>query len=39
MKTSIIKQTGLEQKQNKMLLFLSSKKVHLSEFNRQFYNI
>ncbi len=39
MRTSIINRTGLEQKQNKMLLFMSSKKIHLSEFNRQLYNI
>ncbi len=44
MRTSIINRTGLEQEQNKMLLFMSGKKIHLSEFfhlsefNRQFYN-
>ena len=39
MRTSIINRTVLEQKQNKMLLIMNSKKIHLSEFNRQFYNI
>lgn len=39
MKIAIIIRTGLEQKQNKMLLMMTSKKIHLAEFNRQFYNI
>ena len=39
MKIAIINRTGLEQKQNEIVLLMSNKKIHLSEFNRQFYNI
>jgi len=39
MKTITINQTVMEIKHHKLMLFTSSKRINLSEFNREYNNI